>query len=145
MPHRNMKSVTELEKSLDMISDQGKHIILCGDFNCPDIDWPSQSLNHNCTDRQVQRRIIDLTAKYNLSQVHETPTRGENLLDLVFTNTPSLLKCSTNTPGISDHDITVSDFITKPQYTIQKERKHFIFRKANWKKSRRTYWNYQQP
>ena len=93
MPHRNMKSIAELEKSLDMLADQGKHIILCGDFNCPDIDWSTKSLNQNCADRQVQQSIIDLTTKYNLSQVHETPTRGENLLDLVFTNTPSLLKC----------------------------------------------------
>ena len=74
-----MKSVTELEKSLDMIADQG--IIRCGDFNCPDIDWSSQSINHNCADIQVQQSITDFPAKYNLSQFHKTPTRRENLLD----------------------------------------------------------------
>ena len=64
--------------------------------------------------------------------MHEKPTREDNLLDLVFTTNPTLIKSSSNTPGISDHDIVVVDSDTKPFYSKQKPRKCFLFSKANW-------------
>ena len=54
------------------------------------------------------------------------------MLDLVFTTNPTLVKSSSNAPGISDHDIVVVDSDTKPFYSKQKPRKCFLFSKANW-------------
>ena len=34
--------------------------------------------------------------------------------------------------SISDHDIVVSDFLTKPHYIVQKPRKCYVFGKASW-------------
>ena len=67
-----------------------------------------------------------------LSQIHEQPTRGENMLDLVFVSNPSLMKSSVSVPGISDHDIVVTDFETKPYYQKTPSRKCYIYGKANW-------------
>jgi hypothetical protein len=52
---------------------------------------------------------------HNLTQVHNQPTREGNLLDLVFVSNPSLVKPSTNVPGISDHDI-ITDMETYQEY-----------------------------
>jgi hypothetical protein len=53
---------------------------------------------------------LNLTTQEGLTQVHDEATRGEKLLD---TN-PSLVKTSTDIPGISDHAIKVTDVDTEP-------------------------------
>ena len=59
----------------------------------------------------------------NLTRVHIDPTREENLLDLTFTTHPSLIKSTTNVPGISDHDMVVIDSDIKPHFNNSKPRK----------------------
>ena len=86
----------------------------------------------NAQDREIQQAVLDLSADFNLTQVHDKPTREENLLDLVLTTNPSLIKSTNNTPGISDHDIVVVDSDTKPYYAKQKPWKCFMFSKAKW-------------
>ena len=73
-------------------------------------------LNFEIKMGDVQQQLIDITNMAGLSQIHEQPTRGENMLDLVFVSNPSLMKSSVSVPGISDHDIVVTDFETKPYY-----------------------------
>jgi hypothetical protein len=85
MPHREMKHVDELELSLSTLcGGKEKHLILCGDFNCPDIDWNTMNVAQHAQDRPVQSALAETATRWNLSQVHEHPTRGENLLDLYF-------------------------------------------------------------
>ena len=40
--------------------------------------------------------------------MHNEPTRAKNILDLYFTNNPTLVKNSVSVPGISDHDMVVT-------------------------------------
>ena len=68
------------------------------------------TVNANASDRDVQAKIMDLTNQFQLSQIHETPTRENNLLDIVLTTIPSLVKTSQNVPGISDHEIVLTDY-----------------------------------
>ena len=84
------------------------------------------------TDREVQQALLDLTIEHGLSQVHVQPTRGNNLLDLVFTNNPSIVKTSLSVPGISDHAMVVTDIDIIPKHIKQNPRKIYIFSKANW-------------
>ena len=42
------------------------------------------------------------------------------------------MKTSSSVPGISDHDIVVTDMDIIPQHVKQEPRKLFIFSKANW-------------
>jgi len=81
---------------------------------------------------EMYSKLLDLSTDYNLTQVHDKPTRENSLLDLIFTTNPSLIKSTANTPGISDHDIVVTDSDTKPYYIKQKPRRCFTFSKANW-------------
>ncbi|KAK3107538.1 hypothetical protein FSP39_016928 [Pinctada imbricata] len=132
MPHRNRDLIKELDRSLELLTvKKDRQIILCGDFNCPDVDWTSLSVT-SPVDRIVHQDLIDLSIKFDLTQVQESPTRQGNILDLVFTTNPSLIKSTTVIPGISDHDIVVVDSDTKPHYNRQKPRKSFLFGKANW-------------
>jgi len=56
------------------------------------------------------------------------PTRQDNVLDLYFTNIPSLVKSCETIPGISDHDMLVIDSDLKPTYNKPKRRKVYIYK-----------------
>ena len=88
-----------------------KDIILCGDFNCPDIGWEHLTLKHgqNIQDKSEQQFLIDISTEFAFTQIHDKPTREDNLLDLVFTTNSSLIKSTTNVTGISDHDMVITD------------------------------------
>lgn len=134
MPHRNMNDITKLNDSLNKLSEHSKDktIILCGDFNCPDIDWPNNTVKKGAAERDVQQALLDLSIDHGLTQIHEQPTRLDNILDLVFTNNPSLVKTSTSVPGISDHSMVITDLNILPQVIKQKPRKTYIYSKADW-------------
>ena len=86
MPHRNMEDVKELEKSLSLVSNK-QNIILTGDFNCPDINWDTMTVNQDAQDKEIQRAVMEVVTAYSMVQIHEQPTRGNNLLDIVLTTT----------------------------------------------------------
>ena len=134
MPHRNLEDLNNLNLSLKKLSEKSKNkrILLAGDFNCPDIDWETLSVHPNASDRDVQQTLIDISVEHGLTQVHNQPTRQDNILDLVFTNNSSLIKSSNSIPGISDHAMVVTDSDVKPLYNRQKSRKVYLFSKANW-------------
>ena len=66
------------------------------------------------------------------TQLVNFPTRESNILDVVFTNRPSLIKCCTNIPGISDHDaVLVSFHIEMTQKDTMKHKK-YLWSRANF-------------
>ena len=134
MPHRNLNDINKLEDSIQQLTQNSKdkHIILAGDMNCPTIDWDTLTVHKGAADRDIQQALLDLSIEHNLTQVHSQPTRDNNLLDLVLTNNPSIVKTSSSVPGISDHAMVVTDIDIIPKYIRQKPRKFFIFSKANW-------------
>ena len=111
---------------------KSKHILLARDFNCSDIDWDTLTVRPNAPDHEIQQTHIDISIEHGLTQVHDQPTRQENILDLVFTDNSSLVKHSQSIPGISDHAMVVTDSDVKPIYNKQKPRKIYLFSKANW-------------
>ena len=52
--------------------------------------------------------------------------------DLVFTTNSSLIKPTASAPGISDHDMAITDSDIKPNYSFSKPRKIYKFAEANW-------------
>lgn len=132
MPHREQRHLEELNKSLDKIDQHNKkNIILTGDFNCSNIRWDLSTANG--PDREIQQELIDIMGSNNLTQIHNSPSREGNLLDLVFVSNPTVVKSSINVPGISDHDIIITDLETKVQHQKTTPRKRYIYNKANWK------------
>ena len=133
MPHRNKRDLEQLEASLDKLNTTSeKQFILCGDFNCPGIDWSTLSIETNAPDKEIHQHLIDISNKFSLTQIIREETREKNILDVTFVTNPSLVINSSIVPGISDHDITVSDFTIRPHYEKSKSRKIYRFNKADW-------------
>lgn len=135
MPQRKDITLNELDRTLQPIiqSPNSKHVVLAGDFNCPDINWETATVPAGSPDREIQEHLVDIMATAHLSQMHDSETRENKLLDLEFTTNPTLVKSSVSIPGISDHDVVVTDIDAKPHYNRQKPRTCQQFSKANWK------------
>jgi hypothetical protein len=67
-------------------SKRGRHLIL-GDFNLPGVDWETLSSSNYGKQRQFMR----IFTKRGYKQMVGTPTRGDNILDLVFADDSTLV------------------------------------------------------
>ena len=91
---------------IDITQTYPNAIICCsGDFNIPDIDWTDESILGHRYPQSISELALSMSAKYGFAQMVDFPTRNENILDLFFTNRPSLIQYCYAAPGISDHDI----------------------------------------
>lgn len=92
----------ELRKSIAAAvqSYQCENVYLLGDFNFPDVDWPSLS-----SPSRASVEFINLTLDFNFFQTVDAPTRGSNLLDLILSNAPETIGPITYRDGLSDHKL----------------------------------------
>ena len=94
--------LSELQSSLYSLP-QASAVFLCGDFNLPSICWNNPSMNSADNNTSL---LFSMIHDLSLEQCVLTPTRGLNLLDLVFTNRPEMvssLEVYDNLPN-TDHD-----------------------------------------
>ena len=85
--------------------------------------------------RQEQQRLIDISLDHNIiEQTIDKPTRGGNILDLLFTNNKSTLQhfVIMMPLGKSDHDIIYAEINVRPNRVCTPHCKVFVFRKADW-------------
>jgi len=68
----------------------------------------------------------------HLEQLVSTPTRRNNILDLLLASHPDLLISCQTTPGISDHSTVVAEFSTQVKLVKKPPREIFVYHKANW-------------
>jgi hypothetical protein len=59
------------------------------------------------------------------------PTRGNNILDLLFTTNPALVEHIEIHPGMSDHNIVITDVNLRARTVMKKPRKVHLFKKAD--------------
>ena len=108
-------------------------MLLCGDFNLKEINWNTSTANNN---NEAGERLIRLTSEHDLTQTVKQPTRtteeSRSLIDLVFTNQPTMISGVTVKPGISDHDAITACVYLKPKYARHQPRKLFLYDKANY-------------
>lgn len=106
----------------DYINTRSFHassIILMGDFNTPDIHWPS--LSHRSS---LGSELINFSLSFGLTQVVDGATRQNAVLHLVFVSSDlvdKLSECEIS-DGISDHKavfITLSCTVCKPHTEIK--------------------------
>jgi hypothetical protein len=80
------------------------------DFNCPEIDWDNLTAPHD----GMQDKFLDLIESAGLNQLVEKPTRGDNILDLVFSDESLKVSNLTVSQQFSNSDhcqVSVSVFI----------------------------------
>ena len=66
-----------------------------------------------------------------MEQVVDKPTRMENILDLFFTNRPSLVNQVQIKPGISDHEMVCIGSAIRPAKVKPVQRKVYLWRKGD--------------
>ena len=71
-------------------------------------------------------------AHFHLKQMQRQPTRLNNTLDLWLTNKPSLVKQCNSIPGISDHDIVLTESDFKAKINKKAPHKIHLWAKADW-------------
>ncbi|XP_038074867.1 uncharacterized protein LOC119742770 [Patiria miniata] len=129
----NQVYLKELDAAISKLTNNCQ-IILAGDFNLPDVDWVKTYFTPGGRYPALSKQMIDIAQDHNLHQVVTSPTREDNILDLVFTNIPSLVQNVNILPGISDHDIVSVEILTSSKRIRQPRRKIFLFKKGNFDK-----------
>ena len=87
----------------------GSVLWLGGDMNLPDIDWNSSSIIGHSNPIAMNSAFIDAIHDVGGEQIVSSPTRKDNILDVIITNRPTLVNKCINIPGLSDHDAILLD------------------------------------
>ena len=94
--HDNIEKLTKGKKF--------PNLIVAGDFNLPDINWPQHSIAPNPQyGEELNELGLNVMNDLYLTQMVEEPTRGKNILDLLFSSSLDLIQNVEVSPGISDH------------------------------------------
>ncbi len=129
-------SLEQFENSLNRLKNKTQNVIIAGDFNFPGWIWnKNESENYiktNATNHPLHEKFGELLNDFGLTQLITKPTRGDNILDLVLTNNPSIVNKTEVLPGISDHDCCFAEFDINPKTNKQKPRHIPLYNKADW-------------
>ena len=101
-----------------------------GDLNLSNINWESCCITGNSYPLTLCNMMIDCIQECGFSQVINFPTRISNILDIFFTNRPSLIRKCHPLPGISDHEILYLELSIEVQLTIMSKRKILVLSRA---------------
>ena len=132
-PDSDLNYIKEFKKTLQLIRSQNKfdQLIVCGDFNLPNIDWNTGvTTNNNIINQHFTKTVKD----HYLWQLVNFPTRGENTLDLILTNIPDKIQ---NVAGFddvleTDHKLIHFEINLKLQRKPRVERLVYDFAKPDW-------------
>jgi len=110
-PDSSVSTLEGLHSSLSSIPS-GTPLVLCGDFNVPFINW---SVVSPAVSFPVATQLCSIALDSFLSQLVVHPTRGKNVLDLVFTNCPDSftnIQIVDNLPGTDYDSLEFSSYIS---------------------------------
>jgi len=90
--------------------------VVIGDANFPDINWNQCIAPDDC----IQFQFLNTITELGLYQMVNQPTRGNNILDIVLTNDPSIIfdVCISAPFGSSDHNTIILSFVLDNIYSV---------------------------
>ena len=127
-----IRYISEMCECLSSLYPPNGAVIICGDFNFPTITWSIDNCL-NCSNSTCTGIFLEFFYTHGLRQLVTEPTRGENILDLVFCNDTN---CVLNTRSIepfstSDHNQVLFDILnytTSVDYSVCTR----DFKSADW-------------
>ena len=135
----DLESYAQFELSASRAcSKEDSKIVIAGDLNFPDYIWASMTLKPSGYPN-LHRKFYDYLQDKGLELLVLEPTRGENTLDLVMTNTPHLVPRVEIIPGISDHEVVYFEYTNNLVPLSQTQRPVSIYKKANWQNMRQSF------
>ena len=121
-----IRSIDSFSKEWRDISNSCIGTIAVGDINVHSRRWLHHSSGETVEGTALQAACVTLGAQ----QLVRSPTRGENLLDLVLTDIEGVK--ARVVPGVSDHDIVVASLKLSVPETEVSEREVWDFGKGDW-------------
>jgi DNA-binding NarL/FixJ family response regulator len=112
-------------------SNPGTAVWIGGDTNLPDIDWETEQIISNRYKHSISETFLQTQASCGLEQIVDFPTRGDNTLDTISTNRPSLVKQCVGMPGLSDHDVVFLEMSARAYRQKPPSRKILLWKRAN--------------
>ena len=86
--------------------------------------------------KEINFKLLDIINKTGFTQIVNEPTRGSNILDLIFSTYPAQLEATHTTPGMSDHLAVSTNLNIKINRTKKAPRKVYNFKKADSTKNK---------
>ena len=86
-------------------------VILAEDFIVPNIKWKDNCATEGPQTYSAAKCLLDVQQQSGLKQLVISPTRMQNILDLVFANEDSFATKLEVTAGISDQDMVLLDLL----------------------------------
>ena len=134
LPNNNQQQTDDLNQAiLDTCkSTPGAAVWIGGDVNLPDIDWSNNSIVSHQYPIALNESFLQMLDIAGLEQIVDFPTRGDNTLDVILTNRPSLTNRCEGAPGLSDHDIVFTDIEVKAQRRKPVQHKILLWKRADF-------------
>ena len=108
------------------------NIILAGDFNLHSIDWENHEVRSPAQyGTEINQMALDVMNCMFLTQMVKEPTRGSNILDLIFASPPDLVKNAKIRPGIGDHHSVTAKVQLRAKMSKKTTRTVFMYDKAD--------------
>lgn len=128
-PNASPDVLTRLQSAIDEVHSDT--VVIGGDFNLPDLKWDAS--NTATVTGICNTEMMNMVNLHALHQLVLTPTRGNNILDLLLTNRPELVQSTLVIPGISDHHAVVSTMsLAYVKTKNHANRKLYNYKKANF-------------
>ena len=128
----------ELDQALSKLYNKinTQNVIIMGDFNLPNIDWGNHAIKPNSGYSTIAaNKLLTIMEEHGLTQHVRIPTHTQgnssNILDLVLTNRPDLIKKTSVVDGVADHNTIVIDINISPKRKCRPKRKMFLRNKAD--------------
>ena len=118
------------KSTTDVIQHQDSgSCILTGDFNFRSINW---QLNLGSSDKELM--FLEIVNNNSLQQLVDSPTRGDNILDLVLTNNIDMVdKITIEEPfSTSDHNCVKTLFNLPSSRTNEQHRKVYLYSEGDY-------------
>lgn len=126
-PNSNVKQFCQaLHNTLVKVAAEYKHICLLGDFNLPQL----QAIRLNDTSGASNPELLDITCSFSLTQINSIAWNvHNNILDLVFTNSPESFSSISKLDGVFSTDHAVLSFCkysaAQSQASVKREALNF--------------------
>ena len=96
-----------------------------------DIEWKTDTITGHSYPVSINQAYIDIFNDISCEQMVNFLTRIDNILDVFCTNSPSLVDKCVPIPGLSDHDIVLTDTNVLPTPQKPVKRKLYLWKRAD--------------
>ena len=103
-------------------------VLISGDFNFLGISWLEGGIINSflAYGYSINQLFLDTINEFGLEQLITQPTRGSNILNLVFCSQPDTISGIKIIPGISDHEAIFFHLDSINNFSVQKTSRYPI-------------------